>query len=75
MAGHEYPALIHSARGSAAFIDNRYSRGHTWRCDGGSEAPASASPSAADLEALHQRAHEHCFVANSLNSDVRVEPP
>lgn len=45
MAGHEYHALIHWARGGAAFSDNRYSRGHSWRFDGGIEVPASASPS------------------------------
>lgn len=45
MAGHEYHALIHWARGAAPFLDNRYSRGHTWRFDGGVEVPASSSPS------------------------------
>jgi len=155
MAGHEYHALIHWARGGAPFTDNRYSRGHTWRFDGGIEVPASASPSIvrlplsveaavdpeeafvaslsschmlwfldlaagggwcvddysddavgvmgrnaagriamlrvtlrprvsfagerrphpADLEALHHRAHEHCFIANSVHTDVRVAPP
>ena len=45
MAGHEYHALIRWARGGAAFSDNRYSRGHSWRFDGGIEVPASASPS------------------------------
>jgi organic hydroperoxide reductase OsmC/OhrA len=45
MAAHEYHALIHWVRGGAVFSDNRYSRGHTWRFDGGIEVPASASPS------------------------------
>jgi len=31
-------------------------------------------PTAADTEALHHAAHEHCFIANSVKSDVRVEP-
>ena len=44
MAGHEYQASIHWARGDAAFTDNRYSRAHTWRFDGGVEVPASSSP-------------------------------
>jgi organic hydroperoxide reductase OsmC/OhrA len=44
MAGHEYQASIHWARGNAAFTDNRYSRAHTWRFDGGVEVPASSSP-------------------------------
>jgi organic hydroperoxide reductase OsmC/OhrA len=155
MAGHEYQALIHWARGDAVFTDNRYSRGHTWRFDGGIEVPASSSPSvvrtpfsieaavdpeeafvaalaschmlwflnlAAEegwcvddyrdaatgamgknaegrmamlrvtlrprvsfcgarrpdqlaLETLHHRAHEACFIANSVKTDVRVESP
>ena len=44
MAGHEYTAGIHWMRGDAAFTDNRYSRGHRWRFDGGIEVPASSSP-------------------------------
>lgn len=30
--------------GDAAFADNRYSRLHRWKFDGGTEVPASASP-------------------------------
>ena len=33
----------------------------------------SARPSAEDLEALHHSAHEKCFIANSLKSEVVVE--
>jgi len=44
MATHEYLARIHWQRGSAPFTDKRYSRGHTWRFDGGLEIPASSSP-------------------------------
>jgi organic hydroperoxide reductase OsmC/OhrA len=29
----------------------------------------------AEIERLHHLAHEHCFIANSIRSDVRVEPP
>ncbi len=29
---------------AAAFTDNRYSRAHVWRFDGGAEVPASSSP-------------------------------
>lgn len=154
MAGHEYHARIHWARGGAPFTDNRYSRGHTWRFDGGVEVPASSSPhvvrvplsveaavdpeealvaalsschmlwflnlaaeegwcvddyaddavgvmgrnaagkmamlrvtlrpqvafaathrpARAALETLHRRAHEECFIANSVTTEVRVEP-
>ena len=33
-----------------------------------------ASPSPADLDALHHAAHEECFIANSLKSEIVVEP-
>ena len=31
-------------------------------------------PPAEALERLHHQAHEHCFIANSVKTDVRVEP-
>lgn len=34
----------------------------------------SPLPSPADLERLHHRAHEECFIANSVNSEIRVAP-
>src|SRR5579863_2693956 len=153
MADHDYHAQIHWTRGTAPFLDQRYSRGHTWRFDGGLEVPASASPNVvrlplsveaavdpeeafvaalaschmlwflhlaaqerwcvddyldaatgvmgknaqgrvamltvtlhprvafagahpdeAALAALHHRAHEACFIANSVTTDVRIEP-
>jgi organic hydroperoxide reductase OsmC/OhrA len=40
----EYTAVIEWQRKGEVFTDNRYSRGHTWRFDGGVEVPASASP-------------------------------
>ena len=30
--------------------------------------------SASDLETLHHQAHEGCFIANSVTTDIRVEP-
>jgi len=154
MATHEYRARIHWERGPAAFTDNRYSRGHSWRFDGGVEVPASSSPhvvrvpmsveaaidpeealvaalsschmltflhfaarggwridtytdtaagvmgknadgkdaivrvtlrprvsfsgerlpSREQIAELHHRAHEECFIANSVTTEVRVEP-
>jgi organic hydroperoxide reductase OsmC/OhrA len=32
-------------------------------------------PSAAELEALHHQAHEDCYIANSIRSEVVVEQP
>lgn len=155
MAGHEYHARIHWARGAAVFTDNRYSRGHTWGFDAGLTVPASSSPhvvrppysveaavdpeealvaslsschmlwflslaagaglcvddyqdaavgvmgknaagkiallsvqlrpritfsgpqqpTTAQIDRLHHRAHEECFIANSVTAQVTVEPP
>jgi organic hydroperoxide reductase OsmC/OhrA len=30
-------------------------------------------PAPAELEALHHKAHEHCFIANSVNSKINIE--
>jgi len=154
MAGHEYTARIDWSRGEAPFTDNRYSRAHRWRFDGGVEVPASSSPyvvrvplsleaavdpeealvaslsschmlwflslaaqggfrvdhyndqaagvmgknaagrtamvrvtlhprvefsgasppTQAQILELHRRAHEECFIANSVTTQVRTEP-
>jgi organic hydroperoxide reductase OsmC/OhrA len=44
-----YISTIHWARGTQPFLDNRYSRGHAWKFDGGVEVPASSSPSVIPL--------------------------
>lgn len=31
-------------------------------------------PTRDDINALHHRAHDECFIANSVTSDVRCEP-
>jgi organic hydroperoxide reductase OsmC/OhrA len=64
-----YTAEVHWSRGSQVFSDNRYSRRHLWRFDGGIEVPASASPAVVPLpysvaEAIDP---EEAFVA-SLSS-------
>lgn len=154
MPEHQYLADIHWARGTEPFTDNRYSRGHSWRFDGGVEVPASSSPHAVrpplsveaavdpeealvaalaschmlwflslaanggwrvddyadgasgvmgknaagriamvrvtlrprvsfsgerlpsreDILRLHHRAHEECYIANSVTTEVRCEP-
>lgn len=40
----EYTATIEWQRRGQDFLDNKYSRGHTWMFDGGAEVPASSSP-------------------------------
>ncbi len=39
-----YTAEVTWSRNSAPFTDNRYSRAHRWRFDGGADVPASSSP-------------------------------
>jgi organic hydroperoxide reductase OsmC/OhrA len=41
---HQYRATVTWTRQGAAFTDQRYSRAHTWRFDGGITVPASSSP-------------------------------
>lgn len=35
---------------------------------------SGAGPDAATLDGLHHRAHEACYIANSIRAEVRVEP-
>jgi organic hydroperoxide reductase OsmC/OhrA len=152
---HQYTATVLWERGDAVFTDNRYSRGHEWRFDGGVVVPASSSPlvvraplsredavdpeeafvaslsschmlfflsfvaakgvrvdryvdhavgtmgrnargktfvervvlrpqltlsggrrpEPGELDALHHRAHEECFIANSVLTEVVVDAP
>jgi organic hydroperoxide reductase OsmC/OhrA len=39
-----HTANVEWSRGDARFVDNRYSRRHAWRFDGGVEVPGSSSP-------------------------------
>jgi organic hydroperoxide reductase OsmC/OhrA len=34
----------------------------------------AAEPTQAELNALHHRAHEACYIANSVRSEIRIEP-
>jgi organic hydroperoxide reductase OsmC/OhrA len=149
----EYVATVEWQRNGAVFSDNRYSRAHTWRFDGGLTVPGSSSPhvvrapysdpaavdpeeafvasvsschmlwflvlavkaglivdsysdeavgvmeknaqgklaitrialrpriefsgakvpTAAEIDALHHKAHEECFIANSVRTAIAVE--
>jgi organic hydroperoxide reductase OsmC/OhrA len=151
---HTYEATITWNRGEQKFTDNRYSREHSWRFDGGAQVQASSSPyvvplpmsveagvdpeealvaataschmlfflsiaakkgfvvdryvdrasavmgknsdgkvavtritlrpevgfggerlpTSTELAAIHHESHEQCFIANSLKSEVVVEP-
>ena len=147
-------ATVSWKRGEQVFTDGRYSRGHTWRFDGGIEVKGASSPHIvrpplsptdavdpeeafvaslaschmlffldlarragfrvdsyednaegvlakgadgrmamtlvtlhprvvfsgdkqpvqSDIDDLHHRSHEACFIANSVKSEVRIEP-
>lgn len=149
----EYFATVEWRRNGAVFSDNRYSRAHVWRFDGGATVPGSSSPhvvrppysdpaavdpeeafvasvsschmlwflvlavkaglvvdsysdeavgvmekngegklaitritlrpriafsgirnpSPAEIDALHHKAHEECFIANSVRTEITVE--
>lgn len=60
-----YGAVVEWQRGDAAFVDQRYSRAHAWRFDGGVEVPASASPAHVPLPMSRADAvdPEEAFVA------------
>ena len=64
-----YTAEIRWSRGEQKFTDNRYSRAHTWKFDGGTEVPASSSPAVVPLPMSVAAAvdPEEAFVA-SLSS-------
>jgi organic hydroperoxide reductase OsmC/OhrA len=67
---HEYKATVRWTREDGApFTDNKYSRGHVWRFDGGVEVPASSAPASVPLPLSRADAvdPEEAFVA-SLSS-------
>jgi len=65
----EHTAIVEWSREGATFTDNRYSRGHRWRFDGGVEVMASSSPHSAPIPLSVEAAvdPEEAFVA-SLSS-------
>jgi organic hydroperoxide reductase OsmC/OhrA len=62
----EHRASICWERNGALFTDNRYSRGHAWKFDGGIEVRASASPHVVPLPLSVAEAvdPEEAFVAS-----------
>jgi organic hydroperoxide reductase OsmC/OhrA len=57
--------LGRNARGATAIVKVRLRPRITWQ---------GAAPSAEQLEELHHRSHESCYIANSVTADVVVEP-
>ena len=65
--GHEYRASIEwQRRDGDTFSNQRYSRAHRWRFDGGLEVPASSSPQVVPLpwSDAHAVDPEEAFVAS-----------
>jgi organic hydroperoxide reductase OsmC/OhrA len=62
----KYTATVTWQRNGAVFTDNRYSRGHRWRFDGGIDIPGSSSPSVVPLPLSVAEAvdPEEAFVAS-----------
>ena len=62
----EYTATVAWERDGARFTDNRYSRMHRWRFDGGAEVAASSSPHVVPVPLSDPRAvdPEEAFVAS-----------
>lgn len=52
----QFTATAAWERGAQAFTDNRYSRAHEWRFDGGTRVPASSSPLSVPLPMSDERA-------------------
>ena len=65
----EHAVTVAWQRGAAQFTDDKYSRAHVWKFDGGVEVPASSSPTIVPLPWSHAQAvdPEEAFVA-SLSS-------
>lgn len=61
----EFTATVHWTRNGAVFTDNKYSRGHEWRFDGGAVVPGSSSPHSVSLPFSVESAvdPEEAFVA------------
>lgn len=61
----EFTANVHWTRNGAAFTDNKYSRGHEWRFDGGAVVPGSSAPHSVPLPYSVESAvdPEEAFVA------------
>ena len=54
-----------NAAGKIAMLKVRLRPQITWRGN---------SPSAAQLDELHHKAHESCYIANSVTSEIVIEP-
>jgi hypothetical protein len=68
----EHIATIRWQRQTPDFLYGSYNRSHEWRFDGGVVVPASAAPTyKGDPERVDP---EDCFIAQSVKTEVLVEP-
>ena len=70
-----YTAELLWERGEQDSASNRYSRRHQWRFDSGAKVRYSGAklPSRDELDALHHKTHEECYIANSVKTEVVIE--
>jgi hypothetical protein len=63
-------------RSEQNFFDNHYRRQHVLSFDGGADVQFSGDllPSSGEIDAMHHAAHADCFIANSVKSQVLLEP-
>jgi organic hydroperoxide reductase OsmC/OhrA len=54
-----------NAKGAVAIVKVRLRPKIVW---------GGAAPDAAKLDALHHRAHESCYIANSVTTEIAIEP-
>jgi organic hydroperoxide reductase OsmC/OhrA len=67
-----YTSQILWVRGEQNFLDNRSSCKHVLRPD--VQFSGDRLPSRAEIDAIHHTAHADCFIANSVKSQVLLEP-
>jgi len=70
--------VVDSYRDEAFGVMGKNSQGRTWITDVTLRPDVAFSgarqPSRGDLDAMHHEAHEMCFIANSVKTEVTVEP-
>jgi len=70
--------VVDGYRDEAFGVMGKNAQGRTWVTDVTLRPEVAFSgskqPSLGDLDAMHHEAHEMCFIANSVKTEVRVEP-
>ena len=83
----EYKATVEWKRATPGFEYRTYNRSHTLAFEGGISVPASAAPwnmpavtfsgtppTPEQFAQLHEMTHQRCFIANSVKTEIVLEP-